>query len=269
MSLRQTLVKIALLLTPALAFAQTPAPQPRPALTVGYAPANPRFHVIVLAEGGSQHGAFEQAAMPWLNQLAQDNNFAVDYIRNTRLIDEAFLAHYQLFIQLNYPPFSWTPAAASAFQKYIDEGRGGWIGFHHATLLGEFEKQPMWPWFSDFMGGIRFKSYIANRASGQVTVEDPKHPAMKNVPRYFTIYNDEWYTYDKSPRPNVHVLASVNEASYQPHSDVTMGDHPVMWTNEHKKARNIYFQIGHAGETMQSPAFQTIFKNSILWASQK
>jgi len=34
-----------------------------------------------------------------------------------------------LFIQLDYPPYAWTPTAVSAFQKYIEEGKGGWIGF--------------------------------------------------------------------------------------------------------------------------------------------
>ena len=34
----------------------------------------------------------------------------------------------------------------------------------------------------------------------------------------------EWYTYDKSPRPNVRVLASVDEATYTPASDIKMGD---------------------------------------------
>ncbi len=275
MPLRKTLLQISLLLAPALAWAQTATqpslqPQPtRPPLTVGYAPEHPRFHVIALAEGGSQHGAFVEAAKLWLNQLAADNNFAIDYISNTKLIDDAFLSMYQVFIHLNYPPFSWTSVASAAFQRYIGEGRGGWIGFHHATLLGEYEHQPMWVWFHDFMGGIRFKGYIASLASGQVTVEDAMHPAMRGVPKTFTVDHDEWYTYDQSPRPNVRVLATVDESTYQPTSDVKMGDHPIIWTNEHVKARNIYYQIGHSPDLMQNPAFLTIFKNSILWAANQ
>ena len=80
------------------------------------------------------------------------DHFAVDYIQNTDRIDDDFLSHYQLFIQLNYPPYNWTPTAQAAFIKYIEEGRGGWIGFHHATLLGEFDGFQMWPWFSAIHG---------------------------------------------------------------------------------------------------------------------
>ncbi len=126
------------------------------------------------------------------------------------------LSKYRLFLQLNYPPYRWEPAAMAAFRKYIEEGRGGWIGFHHATLLGEFDGYPMWPWFSEFMGGIRFASYIPTFATGTVKVEVPGHPAMRGVDSSFRIENEEWYTYDRSPRPNVRVLASVEEKSYVP-----------------------------------------------------
>ena len=32
-------------------------------------------------------------------------------------------------IQLDYPPYGWTTAAAAAFEDYIKTGKGGWIGF--------------------------------------------------------------------------------------------------------------------------------------------
>ncbi len=94
------------------------------------------------------------------------------------------------------------------------------------------------------MGGIRFKNYIAATASGIVNVEDRNHPVMKGLPASFVIPDDEWYTYDKDPRPNVHVLASVDESSYKPASDIKMGDHPVIWTNEKMKAQKCLFSDG-------------------------
>lgn len=232
-------------------------------------PAVPRFRVVAIAEAGGIHKPFVDAAKIWLDQLAAKENFSVDYIENTDKIDDDFLSRYQLFIQLNYPPYNWTPAAAAAFVKYIEEGRGGWIGFHHATLLGEFDGFQMWPWFSQFMGGIRFTQYIPTFVDGTVTVEDKSHPAMKGVTTPFIIQHEEWYTWDKSPRPNVHVLASVNESSYKPDSKIKMGDHPVIWTNEHCRARNIYIFMGHHADLFESPAFTTIFRNSIFWAAHQ
>jgi uncharacterized protein len=228
---------------------------------------HPKFKVIAIAEAGGIHKPFVDAAKIWLQQEAEANNFSIDYIENTDRIDDEFLSHYQLFLQLNFPPYGWTPTAAAAFEKYIEQGKGGWIGFHHATLLGEFDGYPIWPWFSTFMGGIRFTGYIPKFATATVKVEDPSHSAMHDLGSTFTIEREEWYTYNKSPRGNVHVLASVKEDTYTPMTATRMGDHPVVWTNEHYKARNIYIFMGHHPELFQNTSFTTLFHNSLVWAA--
>ncbi len=229
----------------------------------------PDFKVLVLTERGGLHEGFVVAALDWLNKLAAEKNFTVTVINHANDINENMLKDYKVVIQLNYPPYTWNETSQAAFIRYIDEGRGGWVGFHHATLLGEFDGYPMWNWFSDFMGGIRFGSYIAATASGKVNIEDAKHPVMKGVDPSFVIDGDEWYTFDKNPRPNVHVLATVDESAYKPASDVKMGDHPVVWINEHKKARNVYFLMGHDKILLKSTNFTTMFRNAILWAAGK
>jgi len=227
----------------------------------------PAFKVLVLAEAGGIHKPFVDATKVWLQKEAQACNFTVDYIEDTKLINDSYLAQYKLFIQLNYPPYNWTPTASSAFEQAIEHGTIGWIGFHHATLLGEFDGFPMWPWFSRFMGDIRFTQYIPTFVTGTVKVEDRTHPAMKGLPGSFTIKDEEWYTWSRSPRNNVHVLASVDENSYTPETSIKMGDHPVVWTNEHVKARNIYIFVGHHAELFQNSDFTILFHNSVLWAA--
>ena len=225
--------------------------------------------VLVLTERGGQHGGFTDAGLRWLAAEGVKGNFSITEINNARNITEAYLSQFSLVIQLDFPPYTWPKEAEDAFVKYIEEGRGGWIGFHHATLLGEFDGYPMWQWFSDFMGGVRFKNYIAPLANGTLIVEDKQHPVMKDVPASFVVPDDEWYTYDKSPRPNVHVLANVDESSYTPASDIKMGDHPVVWVNESKKARNVYFQIGHSSKLYETEGFTTMFRNAINWTLER
>lgn len=225
--------------------------------------------VLVLTERGGQHRGFTDAGLRWLAAEGAKGNFSITEINNARNITEAYLSQFSLVIQLDFPPYTWPKEAEDAFVKYIEEGRGGWIGFHHATLLGEFDGYPMWQWFSDFMGGVRFKNYIAPLADGTLIVEDKQHPVMKDVPASFVVPDDEWYTYDKSPRPNVHVLANVDESSYTPASDIKMGDHPVVWVNESKKARNVYFQIGHSSKLYETEGFTTMFRNAINWTLER
>jgi type 1 glutamine amidotransferase len=229
----------------------------------------PRFRVLAISESGGHHIAYSKEAKIWLDKLAADENFKIDYIENTDKINEEFLANYQLFIQLDFVPYAWKLEAIQAFEKYITEGRGGWIGFHHATLLGEFDGYKIWPWFSDFMGGIRYKNYIGEFASATVKVEDKKHPVMKGIPSSFFIKKEEWYIYDKSPRPNVKVLASVDENTYTPDSKIKMGDHPVIWSNPKMKAKNLYIFMGHSPVLFESEDYKRLFKNAIFWAAEK
>lgn len=226
------------------------------------------FKVLALAESGGHHIAFTKAAKPWLKSCGLENGFDVDYISDTSTITRALLAKYQLVLQLDFVPYGWKPEAMDAFKDYVEKGRGGWVGLHHASLLGDFDGYPMWPWFSEFMGGIRFRSYISNFSSGTVHVEDKAHPCMKGVPEFFTVAKEEWYTYDRSPRANVHVLASVDESTYSDPSAVRMGDHPVIWTNDRMAARNVYIFMGHGPWLFENKAFTTILRNAILWAAE-
>lgn len=231
--------------------------------------AQPKFRMLVLAEHDKNHTPFVEAAKPWLDKLAAEQNFAVDYFHDPKLVNDKFLSKYKVIFQMNYPPYMWSDSAKSAFERYIEQGKGGWVGLHHATLLGEFDGYAMWQWFSDFMGSIRFKDYIAGFASGTVNVEKKDHPVMKGLPKQFVIAKDEWYTYDKSPRPNVTVLASVDESTYIPATDQKMGDHPVIWSNPKMKARNVYIFMGHDPVLLQDNNYNKLLQNAILWASGK
>src|SRR5258708_19114312 len=82
--------------------------------------ARPRFKAIAIAEIGGGHVLFTAAAKIWLNKLAADSNFTIDYITDTKPITKAFLANYRLFIQLNYPPYPWSAEAQKAFEDYIE-----------------------------------------------------------------------------------------------------------------------------------------------------
>jgi hypothetical protein len=228
-----------------------------------------KFRVLALAESAAgDHQGFVEAAKTQLSRLAAEHGFAVDYVTDTEGLNGESLGQYNLFLQLNYPPYRWAPAAKRAFEKSIAQGRVGWIGFHHAALLGEFDGYPMDRWFSEFLGGIRYKNYLADFARATVRVEDRAHPLMKGLPDSFVVEREEWYTWDRSPRPNVRVLATVDEASYVPDARIKMGgDHPVVWSNPHVKARNAYVFMGHHAGLFENAAFAQLFRNAVLWGA--
>ncbi len=221
--------------------------------------------ILVLAERGGLHEGFTAAALKWLSGLAPKLNAEMVVLESAKNIKAGEIDSYHLILQLNYPPFAWSKASQEDLQRYIDKGLGGYIGFHHASLLGEFEGYGLWDWFSQFMGNILYNNYIAETTDGVVQTEDTDHPVMKNVPATFTIESDEWYTYNRNPRKEVHVLAHVDECSYKTDTKVKMGDHPVIWTNTQKPARNVYFQFGHSKALLENAAFLQMFENALHW----
>jgi len=221
--------------------------------------------VLVLFEGSGHHLGFSKRAVVWLDSLSERNGMSVDFLNDTKKFTSSFLAKYRLIIQLDYPPYGWSAEATKAFKDYILQGRGGYLGLHHATLIGDFDGYKPWPWFRKFMGEITFKSYIPNFASAKVVVEKPDHPIFLGLKENFFINKEEWYTYDKSPRGNVEVLARVDEDSYFPSSATKMGDHPVIWSNNNVKARNIYIFMGHGADLFDNADYKRLLENSIRW----
>ena len=151
--------------------------------------------VLVLYENAGHHKPFSEAVLPWLREIAPQENLVLTEVHNPKNFNEEYLAGFDVIVQLDYAPYGWPEEAVEAFEEYVDEGRGGWVGFHHASLLGEFDGFPMWDWFSGLLGGIRYENYIEPLTDGTVCVEDASHPVMAGVPATFVIQHDEFYTY--------------------------------------------------------------------------
>ncbi|MDB5105414.1 MAG: hypothetical protein JWP91_3103 [Fibrobacteres bacterium] len=242
------------------------------------APA-PRFRMIVIGElkddkGDDEiHKPYVEAGTLWLNQLAKDSGFAVTYLTSPNTMTDSMLAGIDLIWQMNYTPYRWTAPAKAAFEKYMNAAKGGWVGDHHASLYGPVLTTDTWPFFAKLIGEVNYKNYISKFASGNVRVEAADHEIFKGVPASFNIATEEWYIWDKNPRSKVHVLANVDESSYKftdpAESGVKMGDHPVIWTYDGYKARNLYIFMGHHPNLFQNTAYTTLLRNALFWAANK
>lgn len=76
---------------------------------------------------------------------------------------------------------------------------------------------------------------------------------------------DEWYDFQAPPRPEVTVLALIDETTY---AGGTMGDnHPIAWAQEYDGGRAFYTAGGHTIESFSEPLFRTHIANGILWTA--
>jgi type 1 glutamine amidotransferase len=232
--------------------------------SVPFAIRPPSFKVLVILSKAKDHKNMMACEGPLLEKLGAENNFVVKVTEDTSLINDTNLAKYQVFVQLQLAPFDISYAQQDALQKFILQGNG-WVGIHAAGLTGKRFVRPerkYWAWFEEFLGGIEYSPHPAFQ-KGTVIIEDHLHPVTRNLPASFQI-SDEWYEFDKSPRPNVRVLATADESSY--HQNKPMGDHPIIWTNERYK-RMIYIGIGHDSSLCNDNHYTTLVRDAILWAA--
>jgi type 1 glutamine amidotransferase len=230
--------------------------------------AQSHFKVLVVASLAKDHWKSISVGKEFFEKLGAENHFSVDFTTDTSTINDANLAQYKVFVMFHLAPFDMSASQQAALQKFVEQGKG-WVGIHAAGLtgaefLGPNSKAVYWQWFETFLGGVTYSPHPAFQ-DGLVVMEDRKHPATKNMPEKFWLA-DEWYEYNKSPRGNVRVLATVDESTYK--QNKPMGDHPIVWTNENFR-RMIYICIGHSPTALTNPSYVILVRDAILWAASK
>ncbi|MCU0491987.1 MAG: ThuA domain-containing protein [Chloroflexaceae bacterium] len=213
------------------------------------------FRVLVFSKtAGFRHGSIE-AGLAAIRQLASQHNFSVDATEDSTAFSDANLAQYQAVVFLQTTGDLLDENQQNALQRYIRAG-GGFVGIH-AAADAEYD----WPWYGELVGAY-FKSHPAIQQATLV-VENRTHPSTRHLPERWT-RTDEWYNFRTNPRPNVSVLISLDESSYQ---GGDMGDHPIAWFRPFDGGRTWYTGLGHGDETFSEPLFQQHLLGGILWAA--
>jgi cytochrome c len=211
------------------------------------AAAAPAFKALVF----SRTTAFRHDSIPdgvaAIQKLGRHNNFTVDATEDDAFFTDANLARYDVvvFVSTTGDPLG-TQAEKDAFQRYIENG-GGFVGIHAAADSGY-----TWPWYGKLVGAY-FRSHPAIQEA-TVKVEDPAHPSMRGLPERWR-RTDEWYNYQSNPRGTVHVLASLDETSYDVGADGMGFDHPITWCQDYDGGRSWYTGLGHTKESYTEPEF--------------
>jgi type 1 glutamine amidotransferase len=142
-----------------------------------------------------------------------------------------------------------------AFEVFVRAG-GAYVGIHAASA-----SETDWDWYGRLVGA-RFTQHPEFQAA-RVVVEDREHLATRHLSRHW-LRSDEWYDFDRNPRPQVQVLLSVEEASYRGGG---MGsDHPLAWCRELDGGRSFYTALGHAPVDYEEPDFLGHLDGGLGWA---
>ncbi|MEY4810626.1 MAG: hypothetical protein RI986_964, partial [Planctomycetota bacterium] len=235
--------------------AQVPAPAPAQAPVTATA-ALPRILVF------SRTAGFRHASIPdgirTVTELGA-GRWTVDATEDSSVFTAANLKNYRAVVFLSTTGDVLDDAQQKAFEQYIHAG-GAWVGVHAAS-----DTEYDWPWYGK-LAGAWFLGHPAVNQEATVVVEDRTHPSTRMLPAEWKRL-DEWYAFRTNPRSNVHVLASLDEKSYDPGKASMGGDHPIMWYHDFEGGRAWYTAGGHTKESYTEPLFRQHLREGIAWAA--
>ena len=214
------------------------------------------FKVLVFTKtAGFRHGSIP-AGIQAIQQLGSQNNFSVDATEDASQFTEQNLAQYAAIIFLSTTGDILNASQQAAFEAYIRAG-GGYVGIHAAS-----DTEYSWPWYGELVGAY-FDSHPAIQEA-TIEVADQLHPSTNFLAKYWT-RRDEWYNFNRNPRGEVHVLATLDESTY---TGGNMGhDHPTAWCHEYDGGRAWYTGGGHTNASFSEANFVNHILGGILYAA--
>jgi uncharacterized protein (TIGR03437 family) len=192
-----------------------------------------------------------------IRQLGQQHGFAVDHTEDAAQFNDANLSRYQTVVFLCTTGEILDNEQQAAFERFICNG-GGFVGVHSAS-----DTEYDWAWYGGLVGAY-FRSHPTTQR-GLIKIEDEQHPSTIGLPRQWERF-DEWYDFRLNPRGRVHVLATLDEATYQ--GGLMGADHPIAWCQLYDGGRAWYSAGGHTRESYNEPLFRQHLLGGIQFAAK-
>jgi uncharacterized protein len=233
-----------------------PAPAPAPKVSAAEAPQEwGQGTRVLLAGGGSSHD-FKKFFNEADTAILKAGGFAVQYTENFQTAADKLAEADVLVFSTNQGSFA-NVAFRAALDQFAAQGKG--IVLLHAGMWYNF---PGWPEFNKVYAGGGSRGHDNLSKPFGVTVKQPTHPIMKDVPATFTLTDELYYMIPDPAGSPIEVLAEATSV----HSGKVF---PSVFTVKHDKARIAGIALGHDARAHDLPAFQTILKNAATWAAGK
>lgn len=240
-----------------------------------YPPAMPELSapaILVFSKtNGFRHIEGIDAGIDAIREIASRRGWPVFHTENGAVFAPEALARFRVVVWMNASGAPLDTAQRRALQDWIEQG-GGFVGIHAALD----DSHASWEWYVKSILGMNFIGHPLEHQNATVRVENPEHPAMKGAAPSWPHF-DEWYSFDRSVRGDegVEVLASVDEATYDQRlrflwldEDLSMGDHPVIWTREVGAGLVFLSALGHRAEVFRDPNYVAVLEGGVEWAGR-
>ena len=229
--------------------------------------AGARLAILLFSKtSGFRHEEAIPAAQSSVRRVAGRNGWTVFATENAAVFNDPQLARFDVVFGNNTTGDNWSEEQKAAFIRWVEAG-GGFVGVHGAAGT----RYRYWDWYTDtLLGGGRFIGHpmFPQFREATVVIQDKGHPTMAHFGAQFS-HTDEWYSFEQSARASgSHVLAVLDESSYGPDEELSMGDdHPVIWLACPGKGRSFYSALGHQAATYSNEAHERMLEQAIAWAA--
>ena len=188
--------------------------------------------------------------------IASSRGWSMFHTENGAVFDEDILPRFRVVVWHNASGAPLDEAQRRALRNWLEAG-GGFVGVHAALD----NSHASWDWYTAQVVGAVFMGHPLDHQSALVRVERMDHPSTRDLPSSW-VHFDELYSFDRSVRDDrgVEVLASLDESTYEPRfkllfldEDLSMGDHPAIWTRSVGAGRAVLCALGHVAKPIGIP----------------
>jgi uncharacterized protein len=221
-----------------------------------------QFKALLFTKTAGFHHTSIHEGVTGVRNLAARHNFTVDWQESADVFNEKNLAKYDVVIFLNTTGDILNDAQQTAFEKYIQSGKG-WVGIHAAADT-EYE----WPWYTKLVG-MMFNIHPAQQTA-YLDVVNSNFPGLERFPKRM-LWTDEWYEYQKPYKANdLKFLIMLDEKTYDAKTSKGAGmgaEHPIAWYHNYDGGRAFYTGMGHIGLVYSDQSFLDHLYGGIYWAA--
>lgn len=216
---------------------------------------------------GYRHESIPEA-LNMMKEIARQNHWKIILTEDSTFFSADNLKQFEVIVFLLTGGDILDENGRHALEEFIHAG-GGLVTIH----TGCFTMQE-WSWFNHLIGA----GFIGHPPvqQGKLIIEDDTHPSTNFTDDTVIYWTEEWYSFDRNPRSNFHVLMSVDENSYDVDDNrwfqgvrQRMGDHPVCWYHENEGGRVFQTALGHDANAYHTEFMQKHIIGAILWAGRR
>ncbi|KRE21210.1 ThuA domain-containing protein [Agromyces sp. Soil535] len=222
-------------------------------------------HVLIFTKTTQfRHTDAIDKGTPLITAALEAEGIAVTHTEDSTIFNDTDLAGFDALIMFQASGDPWNADQKAALERYQQAG-GGIVAIHNAT-----DMRGNYPWWDELVGSLMPGHAATGTDPGQpgtVRIEDRTHPSTAHFGESRWERSDEWYNFSNNVRGTAHVLASMDESTYDPGSNAMGYDHPISWCKPYDGGRAWATAMGHFGSHFEEPALMQHIVGGVKYAA--